>query len=175
MALWRVFYEDWQMECCGTPFSVGERVDWRLLLLPAGDVLGGGWDRQVCRIEGTAEMPGGGDGTLRTVRAADGLVAALGEGTGVADGGRTRWEGVLLVEHHAGEWARTTGRVRALHLVRRPPEETRPGSRLSESAPAWRRLEEVTTCPRWFGPDTAGVLAVLDVPGAAPPEPRDRR
>ncbi|MEU7482378.1 DUF6578 domain-containing protein [Streptomyces sp. NPDC042319] len=26
----RVFYEDWEMECCGTPFSVGDRVSWAL-------------------------------------------------------------------------------------------------------------------------------------------------
>ncbi|MFC9929862.1 DUF6578 domain-containing protein [Streptomyces sp. NPDC127190] len=27
----RVFYEDWQMECCGTPFAVGDEVAWRLV------------------------------------------------------------------------------------------------------------------------------------------------
>ncbi|WP_368397151.1 DUF6578 domain-containing protein [Streptomyces sclerotialus] len=26
----RIFYEDWEMECCGTPFSVGDRVTWTL-------------------------------------------------------------------------------------------------------------------------------------------------
>ncbi|WP_052865710.1 DUF6578 domain-containing protein [Streptomyces niger] len=26
----RVFYADWEMECCGTPFSVGDRVTWTL-------------------------------------------------------------------------------------------------------------------------------------------------
>ncbi|MET8559978.1 DUF6578 domain-containing protein [Streptomyces flaveolus] len=31
----RVFYADWQMECCGTPFAVGDEVAWRLV--PAGD------------------------------------------------------------------------------------------------------------------------------------------
>ncbi|MFF1697122.1 DUF6578 domain-containing protein [Streptomyces sp. NPDC058257] len=30
MALWNVMYEDWQMECCGTPFSVGDEVTWQL-------------------------------------------------------------------------------------------------------------------------------------------------
>lgn len=23
MTLWQVMYADWEMECCGTPFSVG--------------------------------------------------------------------------------------------------------------------------------------------------------
>ncbi|MEV6049471.1 DUF6578 domain-containing protein [Streptomyces sp. NPDC052107] len=27
----RVFYEDWQMECCGTPFAVGDEVSWKLV------------------------------------------------------------------------------------------------------------------------------------------------
>ncbi|GAA1919219.1 hypothetical protein GCM10009837_50570 [Streptomyces durmitorensis] len=30
MALWNVLYDDWQMECCGTPFSVGDEVAWQL-------------------------------------------------------------------------------------------------------------------------------------------------
>ncbi|MEU6675654.1 DUF6578 domain-containing protein [Streptomyces sp. NPDC046925] len=30
MALWNVMYDDWQMECCGTPFSVGDEVTWQL-------------------------------------------------------------------------------------------------------------------------------------------------
>ncbi|MGW6060082.1 DUF6578 domain-containing protein [Streptomyces sp. NPDC055189] len=30
MALWNVMYDDWQMECCGKPFSVGDEVTWQL-------------------------------------------------------------------------------------------------------------------------------------------------
>ncbi|MFG2646621.1 DUF6578 domain-containing protein [Streptomyces sp. NPDC048436] len=30
MALWNVMYDDWQMECCGTPFTVGDEVAWQL-------------------------------------------------------------------------------------------------------------------------------------------------
>ncbi|TAL43391.1 MAG: hypothetical protein EPN91_06545 [Salinibacterium sp.] len=30
----RVFYEEWQMQCCGTPFSVGDSVSWTAI--PAG-------------------------------------------------------------------------------------------------------------------------------------------
>lgn len=26
----RAFYESWQMECCGTPFSIGSRVRWQV-------------------------------------------------------------------------------------------------------------------------------------------------
>ncbi|MET8471047.1 DUF6578 domain-containing protein [Streptomyces sp. NPDC006422] len=30
MTMWNVWYDDWQMECCGTPFSVGDEVAWPL-------------------------------------------------------------------------------------------------------------------------------------------------
>lgn len=26
-----VFYEDWQMECCGTKFSIGDTVKWPVI------------------------------------------------------------------------------------------------------------------------------------------------
>lgn len=50
MGLWHVFYEDWQMECCGTPFSVGDEVGWPLLLSNSGLVLGGGWHDQLTKV-----------------------------------------------------------------------------------------------------------------------------
>ncbi|MGW2643723.1 DUF6578 domain-containing protein [Streptomyces sp. NPDC001393] len=34
----RVFYENWQMECCGTPFAVGDEVAWRLVAHDAEDI-----------------------------------------------------------------------------------------------------------------------------------------
>ncbi|MEU1402437.1 DUF6578 domain-containing protein [Streptomyces sp. NPDC005728] len=36
MAHVRVFYEDWQMECCGRPFSVGDEVGLRLVAVDEG-------------------------------------------------------------------------------------------------------------------------------------------
>ncbi|WP_316776605.1 DUF6578 domain-containing protein [Streptomyces sasae] len=36
MPLLKVFYEDWQMECCGTPFAVGDEVAWKLVAYGAG-------------------------------------------------------------------------------------------------------------------------------------------
>ncbi|MGV4984965.1 DUF6578 domain-containing protein [Streptomyces sp. NPDC001709] len=33
----RVFYEDWQMGCCGTPFAVGDEVAWKLVAYPEQD------------------------------------------------------------------------------------------------------------------------------------------
>ncbi|GGU77950.1 hypothetical protein GCM10010260_07940 [Streptomyces filipinensis] len=34
----RVFYEDWQMGCCGTPFAVGDEVAWKLVAYDAENV-----------------------------------------------------------------------------------------------------------------------------------------
>lgn len=34
-AVWPVLVEDWQLDCCGEPFAVGERVRWTLALVPA--------------------------------------------------------------------------------------------------------------------------------------------
>ncbi|MFJ9832246.1 DUF6578 domain-containing protein [Streptomyces sp. NPDC101169] len=33
MALKTVFYEEWQLGCCGEPFSVGDEIDWPLVAL----------------------------------------------------------------------------------------------------------------------------------------------
>ncbi|WP_328539092.1 DUF6578 domain-containing protein [Streptomyces sp. NBC_00344] len=67
MTVWRVMYDDWAMECCGTPFSVGDEVVW--------DV-----------ARDTGGCPGGDDGTgvLR--------VATHGTGAPVVDrlAGRVR-------------------------------------------------------------------------------------
>lgn len=32
-----VFYEDWQMDCCGDPFAIGDVVDWSCRLPNAGE------------------------------------------------------------------------------------------------------------------------------------------
>ncbi|MFF5470365.1 DUF6578 domain-containing protein [Streptomyces achromogenes] len=37
MAGMRVFYEDWQMECCGRPFAVGDEVAWPLVAAEPGE------------------------------------------------------------------------------------------------------------------------------------------
>ncbi|GGS11372.1 hypothetical protein GCM10010236_77320 [Streptomyces eurythermus] len=32
-----MFYEDWQMECCGRPFAVGDEVAWPLVAVDPGE------------------------------------------------------------------------------------------------------------------------------------------
>jgi hypothetical protein len=96
MGLWRVFYADWEMECCGTPFSVGDEVTWPLLLDEGGETLGGGWSGALSAITATPEYVRVDGAEIRVLRADDGLVVALhsdpdddATGTGT-DGGRSR-------------------------------------------------------------------------------------
>uniref|UniRef100_A0AAU3HV80 Uncharacterized protein n=1 Tax=Streptomyces sp. NBC_01393 TaxID=2903851 RepID=A0AAU3HV80_9ACTN len=98
MGLWRVFYADWEMECCGTPFSVGDEVTWPLLLDEGGETLGGGWSGALSAITATPEYVRVDGAEIRVLRADDGLVVALHSdpddhaadtGTGT-DGGRSR-------------------------------------------------------------------------------------
>ncbi|WP_330304107.1 MULTISPECIES: DUF6578 domain-containing protein [unclassified Streptomyces] len=157
MGRWWVFYEDWQMECCGTPFSAGEEVTWPLVLDYAEDLLGGGWSEQLGRISAPAEWvrDGDGGGVIQTVRADDGLVAAL-HGDPVDESGPApdRWVrrvGLLTVERHRGRWPETTGRVLAIALVHQGFVETGPDSREYFPDPRDRFLEPVTSCPSRFG------------------------
>ncbi|MGW2695844.1 DUF6578 domain-containing protein [Streptomyces sp. NPDC001296] len=166
--MWQVFYADWQMECCGTPFSVGEEVSWPLLLMDAEDVLGGGWEEPLGTLAAPVAEAREAAGALRLVRAADGLVAAVPGDTAEADGRR---RGLLCVERHSDRWAETTGRVRAVRLVHQTWVPVSPGSRTYVPVPGGRSLEDVYRCPRWFGEGRSGALVDLDVYGAAPPGP----
>jgi hypothetical protein len=183
MGLWHVFFADWQMECCGTPFSVGEEVTWPLLLDDAGDVLGGGWFEELSKISAPVERVRDGDEVIQVLRADDGLVAALHgdpvEASGLDSDQWIRRVGLLTVERHSGEWPETTGRVRAIHLVHQGYAETGSGSRTFLPVREDRSLEAVDSCPRWFGGpygesrtgtgarrhrDRSGVLVELHVP-----------
>ncbi|MEU6095336.1 DUF6578 domain-containing protein [Streptomyces sp. NPDC047079] len=168
MGIRKVFYADWQMECCGSPFSVGEEVSWPLLLTDADDVLGGGWDDALSTLAGPTEEARDDRGALRLVRAADGLVAAL-PGDSARTGGHP--SGLLCVERHSAAWAETTGYVRAIRVVRQAFAPLSPGSRTPAPVPGERSLEVVYRCPKWFGEAPSGVLVDLDVSGGAPPGP----
>ncbi|MEU9475211.1 DUF6578 domain-containing protein [Streptomyces sp. NPDC048191] len=156
----RVFYEDWQMECCGTPFAVGDDVAWKLVAYDTEGVREGhGYG-----AEAWVENHGGPDHPVTgRVRAID-LVheeysyrlpePAPGPGP---------------VEPEAGLVVRGTGRG-------------------LEPVPGTVALEPADSCPKWFGEvdrgtadgrgrvrRTCGVLVTLDVPHGAPPQPGDPR
>ncbi|SBT93621.1 hypothetical protein GA0115233_106740 [Streptomyces sp. DI166] len=175
MGKWKVFYEDWQMECCGTPFAVGDEVSWPLLLIESGD-----WDDEVSKVVGEVAQVNG----VRVLNDDSGLTVALHEDSvdQVAPedlgeekpGDRIRLVGLLSVERHGAQWPDVTGRVADIHLVSQEYAETDPASRTWEPVPGTRTLRPVEACPKWFTeaePHTqgrhvreAGVLVTLEVP-----------
>lgn len=175
MGLWHVFYAYWQMECCGTPFSLGDEVSWPLLLSDVDEVLGGGRHNLLTEIVGpVADVPGKA-GATRVVHAETGLTVALhedpvglvpGEDLGeVRPGDRIRLVGLLTVESHSGaDLPDTRGWVRAIQVVRQGFAETVPGSGTREPVAAERSLRSVRECPKWFAEADAGVLVTLEVP-----------
>ncbi|MFE7271702.1 DUF6578 domain-containing protein [Streptomyces sp. NPDC057623] len=175
MGLWHVFYADWQMECCGTPFSLGDEVSWPLLLSDADGVLGGGWLDRLAEIAGPVEDVPRRAGTARVVREGAGLTAGLsedpvdlvpGEDLGeVEPGDRIRRAGLLTVESHCGvDLPDTRGRVRAIQVVAQGFAEVVPGSGTWEPVAGERSLRPVRECPKWFAEADAGVLVTLEVP-----------
>lgn len=180
MGIWHVFYADWQMECCGTPFSLGDEVSWPLLLKGSGDVLGGDWDDELAKVVGeVADVRG-----VRVLREETGLTVALHEDAvdvitpdalgEELPGDRIRLVGLLTVERHGDQWPEVTGRVRSVQVVSQEYAETVPGSHTWHPVPGQRSLRPIETCPKWFtdtGPHTrgrrrmdAGVLVTLEIP-----------
>jgi len=162
MGLLHVFYPDWQMECCGTPFSVGDEVSWPLLFRPADEVLGGGWRDHLTHLTGPVEQA-----AVRVLRDANGLVVAVPE-SAAALRDPAVLVGLLTVETHGGRLPQVRGRVRRVDVVTQEYGETVPGSRTWEPVRGRRSLRSVETCPKWFEGggrerSEAGVLVGLEV------------
>ncbi|MFF1375622.1 DUF6578 domain-containing protein [Streptomyces sp. NPDC058308] len=134
MALWNVMYQDWQMECCGKPFRVGDEVAWQLLVDEAGQ--GREWRSELTEIEGPVESAGGGP----VVRLAGVTVPWTGDGSWPP---RVRLRGLLSVERHGGKWPETAGLVRGIQIVEQ-------GYLSGERVAGERWLRPVEACPKWF-------------------------
>lgn len=161
MTRMRVFYEHWQMECCGTPFAVGDEVAWRLVAVnaraPQGEYHGAGaW----------VEHHGGPDHeTTGRVRAID-----------LVHQEYLAHHDPLAVRHPEPEPGTLVLRATGRRL---------------EPVPGALALEPVDACPKWFDAfedeeppprqvpfrvrRAVGVLVTLDVPDGTPRQPRDRR
>ncbi|MFE7122521.1 DUF6578 domain-containing protein [Streptomyces sp. NPDC057654] len=151
MVLWKVFYADWEMECCGTPFPVGAEVRWTLLLTEDADDT---WQDCRCEVEGPVESRGG---TAAIIR--DGALTALWSEPPWPLPGRARVTGRLSVHGHGPspeEVAPTVGLVRRIQVVTQGFAEPRTGSRSFAPVPGERWLREVDMCPKWFRREVDG-------------------
>ncbi|MFF3410671.1 DUF6578 domain-containing protein [Streptomyces sp. NPDC002742] len=171
MGRWWVFYADWQMECCGTPFSVGDEVSWPLLLGDADDVLGGGWSEELSEIAATVEPVSYEDGVIRMLRADDGLIVALpgdsgdpgelgelGKGGGNVDTGWDADAGGDVDEHGDGAGTgpgRRVGRTGLLTVERHGAQWSETTGTVRTIHVVHQDLAETVTGSRGWGPGTA--------------------
>jgi hypothetical protein len=152
----RVFYEDWQMECCGTPFAVGDEVAWPLVAYDAGDIRQGWGYGAGARVE----RHGGGPDEETAVRLrATGRVHAIE---------LVRQE--FVVHHEAVPGAHT---LEAVGTCPKWFEKEEPGS-----GPGPRRIRRAVGVlvtldvpdVTWNVPDVTS-----KVPDGTPPQPGDHR
>ncbi|MEV6111696.1 DUF6578 domain-containing protein [Streptomyces sp. NPDC052109] len=154
----RVFYEDWQMECCGTPFRVGDEVSWTLVAYDAEDVP----QERGYGAEAWVENHGGPD---------------------EATAGRVHAIELVRQEYLVHTDPRALERVgRALEPAAEPPRlVVLPSPYRREPVAGAHTLEAVGTCPKWFGKEepgrdrgphrirrTTGALVTLEVPDGNP-------
>ncbi|WP_274557769.1 DUF6578 domain-containing protein [Streptomyces spiramyceticus] len=175
MAVWKIKYDDWQMECCGEPFSVGDEVRWQLALRTP---------------EEGADAATWGDSFSELEPAGSGLVRGPGATALWTSGERipARPVGLLTVEAHGPgphDVPETVGTVRSIQVVTEGYAETHAGSRTYAPVAGERWLREVDTCPKWFANepgqarrgrgyrrDETGVLVTLETPvGRRPVSP----
>jgi hypothetical protein len=150
MALWKVMYADWEMECCGDPFAVGDEVSWPLSLREPEPA-----DTDLSTVEGPVERRDVEmEGICWVIRS--GSLAALwpGEvpaGTAV-DTNPVRLTGLLEVDRHGPgprELPPTTGTVRRIQMVT-SGYRFDPAEAAYVRVPGERWLREVPACPKWF-------------------------
>jgi hypothetical protein len=115
MPVFPVFVEDWQHECCGEPFGVGDTVAWRLGLGHDPDGMWGWPDEMLVELRPTGRRE---SGEQYIVTLASGLQVAVGR-SAVTEGGVVR--GTLTEDHHGvvpDEVRPVEGVVRRLRVVR---------------------------------------------------------
>ncbi|MGP4001643.1 DUF6578 domain-containing protein [Streptomyces sp. 8N706] len=152
MAIWKIHYPAWEMECCGTPFSVGDDVEWIVQLEPPADLTPGVWEDCFTEVEGVlAPLSGEGEEEGAVLRAG-GLTALWVVPPPYPS--RARLSGLLSVSEHGPEPEEvppTAGRVRGIQVVTQGFRESAPGSRTYVPVPGERWLRPEPTCPKWFG------------------------
>jgi len=155
-----VFVSSWQMECCGTPFKLGEQAQWRLLFVDAGRS-GSEPVEHHGELTAHAELfswdlgePGRTD--IRLTAGA----AILYWSAADAIAGMVTLTGGVHEDHHADvpeDFPITTGVVRRIRVETRDYREDPPGSRGWVYANSIATYRDVSVSPKWFA----------DVPGEA--------
>lgn len=158
--IWRIYVEGWQLECCGDPFAVGERVAWCLTLEPDDDDLGLR-SAQVTLAGGeVVHVTSSGRGHEEVeVRVGDLTAAWAGPRP---EPGQPR-RGVLVENHHGGRpIARTAteGFVQRIRLVRRRYE--RCGERSYRPAQTPVELRDLDRSPSGFDSHLEGASGWAD-------------
>jgi Family of unknown function (DUF6578) len=124
VAVWPVFVEHWQHECCGAPFAIGQTVEWTLVV----DDPAGGLIPEDLLVDFGAAVAGefAEDGTEPALHVVtdDGLNAAWHGAR--PESGRLLVRGSLREEHHGGVpegLPATRGTVQRIRLVSQSYEE----------------------------------------------------
>jgi uncharacterized protein DUF6578 len=143
--LWPVFYEGWQMECCGDPFTVGDRVEWTLVVRFEVEP----WSPRTTGVEVDLHVEWYGDTPI--VRLAD-LVACV-DPDAVKPGPQTI---AFAEDHHGdvpGDFPTTAGVVRRIQVASVEYQlEKDCYMPLAETA----ELRDVEISPKWFRSDRSG-------------------
>jgi hypothetical protein len=150
VTLWTVMYDDWQMGCCGEPFSVGDRVAWTLALREPGDVLDpDSWREDFSELDGSVELVEDEDEDPGVVLRVPGLTALWAAEPPLP--ARAHATGLLCVEDHIlpEEMPLTEGIVRSIRIVTQGYARPAPGEAF-EPVAGERWLRAVDSCPKWF-------------------------
>jgi len=155
-----VFVSSWQMECCGTPFKLGEHLQWRLRFVEAGRSDSGPVEHHV-ELTAHAEPFSRDLGEVgRTDTRLTAGAAVLYWSAAGAVAGAVILTGGVHEDHHAGvpeDFPVTTGMVRRIRVETRDYREDPAQSRTWVKAHSRATYRDVSMSPTWFA----------DVPGDA--------
>jgi hypothetical protein len=178
-----VFVQDWQIECCLDPVSVGEQVRWRLDFVETAPAR----DRRTVELDVVAHPYGDPSATITDFDGSARFDIRLAL-TGTAGwlywaaprpvSGRIRLIGRITEDHHVripDTLPPTSGTVLGIEVEARRFQRDPPGSRMWIPSPDPPSYRQVTTSPRTFGRsdgfETAETGILVDLQLADVPAP----
>jgi hypothetical protein len=149
LPVWPVHVEDWQYECCGEPFAIGDRIRWTLVLVQDSEG-SRGWPKEMLvdlRVVGRRLSEDERNRQVEVVSTSDGPEIAVHPSAGPD---QNLLRGSLIEEHHGGvpdDLRPVEGVVRSLKVVSQ--QFRRAGRTLTPIAGAVR-LGEIERMPTSF-------------------------